>query len=162
MLKQRITPCLWFDHQAEDAAHFYTSIFENSRIHGITRYDEESSRVAGRPKGSVMTVAFELDGQEFTALNGGPDFTFTEAISLAVNCETQAEVDHFWDKLSAGGQEVQCGWLRDRFGLCWQVTPADWNKMYSTKDKAKAQRVFTAMMGMVKLDVAGLERAAAA
>ena len=159
MLKQRITPCLWFDHQAEDAAHFYTSIFENSRIHGITRYDEESSRVAGRPKGSVMTVAFELDGQEFTALNGGPDFTFTEAISLVVNCETQAEVDHFWDKLSAGGQEVQCGWLRDRFGVSWQVTPTVLLEMLQDRDPEKARRVMAAMLQMKKISIEPLKRA---
>ena len=112
--KQRITPFLWFDDRAEEAVKFYVSIFKDSKIVGTTRYDEEASRAAGRPKGSVMTVAFELDGQEFTALNGGPLFKFTEAISLVVNCETQEEVDHFWTKLSAGGEEVQCGWLKDR------------------------------------------------
>ena len=120
---QRITPFLWFDSQAEEAADFYVSIFKNARIREASRYDEAASKASGRPKGSVMTVAFELDGQEFIALNGGPMFKFTEAISLVVNCETQAEVDHYWDKLTDGGQEVQCGWLKDRFGVSWQVVP---------------------------------------
>src|SRR5262245_51801009 len=146
MLKQRITPFLWFDHQAEAAANFYVSIFKNSKIQGVTRYDEESSRAAGRPAGSVMTVAFELDGQELMALNGGPDFKFTEAISLVVNCDTQAEVDHFWDKLSAGGQEVQCGWLKDRFGLSWQVTPTILLQMLHDQDPEKTRRVMAAML----------------
>src|SRR5437899_8321054 len=113
---QRITPFLWFDHQAEEAARFYVSIFKDSRITSTARYDDEGAKASGRPKGSVMTVAFELDGQEFTALNGGPVFKFTEAISLVVNCQTQQEVDHFWERLSAGGHQVQCGWLKDRFG----------------------------------------------
>ena len=114
---QRITPFLWFDHQAEEAATFYVAIFKNSRITSVARYDDAPAKASGRPKGSVMTVAFELDGQELTALNGGPLFKFTEAISLVVNCQTQEEVDHFWEKLSAGGQEVECGWLKDRFGV---------------------------------------------
>src|SRR5881409_3852826 len=120
---QKISPFLWFDHQAEDAVNFYVSIFKNSKIGSVTRYAEEAAKASGRPKGSVMTVAFELNGQEFVALNGGPIFKFTEAISFVVNCETQAEVDHFWEKLSGGGQEVQCGWLKDRFGVSWQVVP---------------------------------------
>jgi len=120
---QKITTFLWFDSQAEEAASFYVSIFKNSRIVGVTRYDDESSKAAGRPQGSVMTVAFELDGQVFTALNGGPLFKFTEAISLVVNCESQKEVDHFWNELTAGGQEVQCGWLKDRYGVSWQIVP---------------------------------------
>jgi predicted 3-demethylubiquinone-9 3-methyltransferase (glyoxalase superfamily) len=132
---QKITPFLWFDDQAEAAAKFYTSIFKNSRIGSVARYDEEAAKVAGRPKGSVMTVAFELDGQEFTALNGGPLFKFTEAISFVVNCETQEEVDHFWERLSAGGQEVQCGWLKDRFGVSWQVVPAVLAEMLQDKDR---------------------------
>src|SRR5882672_2959737 len=119
--KQKITPFLWFDHQAEEAANFYTSIFKNSRIRGSARYDEAASEASGQPKGSVMTVAFELDGQEFTALNGGPMFKFTEAISLVVHCETQAEVDHFWDKLSAEGPEAQCGWGKAKFGVSCRV-----------------------------------------
>jgi len=159
MLKQRITPFLWFDHQAEEAVNFYAAIFKNSKIHGITRYDEESSRASGRPAGSVMTVAFELDGQEFTALNGGPDFTFTEAISLVVNCETQAEVDHFWDTLSAGGQEVQCGWLKDRFGVSWQITPTILLRMLEDKDPEKARRVMAAMLQMKKISIEPLKRA---
>jgi len=121
--RQRITPFLWFDHQAEEAAAFYVPIFKNSRIGSVARYDGEAAAASGQPKGSVMTVAFELDGQSFTALNGGPMFKFTEAISLVVNCETQDEIDHVWSKLSSGGQEVQCGWLKDRFGVSWQVVP---------------------------------------
>jgi predicted 3-demethylubiquinone-9 3-methyltransferase (glyoxalase superfamily) len=159
MLKQRITPFLWFDHQAEEAANFYVAIFKNSRIHGVARYDDESSRASGRPKGSVMTVSFELDGQEFTALNGGPLFKFTEAISLVVNCETQAEVDHFWNMLTAGGQEVQCGWLKDRFGVSWQVVPAVLPQMLQDKDPERAKRVMAAMLQMKKISVDGLKRA---
>ena len=120
---QKITPFLWFDDKAEEAVNFYVSIFKNSRITGITRYGEEGAGVAGRPKGTVMTVEFTLNGQEFVALNGGPHFKFTEAISFVVNCETQEEVDYFWEKLSAGGEESQCGWLKDKYGLSWQVVP---------------------------------------
>ena len=155
----RITPFLWFDDQAEVAANFYVSIFANSRVRGVTHYDEEGAKAAGRPRGSVMTVAFELDGQEFTALNGGPLFKFTEAISLVVNCETQDEVDHFWEKLSAGGQEVQCGWLKDRFGVPWQVVPTVLPEMLQDKDPEKARRVMAAMLKMRKLDIAGLKSA---
>ena len=158
-MAQRITPFLWFDDQAEEAAKFYTSIFKNSRITGMTRYDEEGAKAAGRPKGTVMTVAFELDGQEFTALNGGPVFTFTEAISLVVNCETQAEVDHFWQKLSAGGQEVQCGWLKDKFGVSWQVVPTVLPEMLQDQDPEKAKRVMAAMLKMKKIDIEGLKKA---
>ena len=159
MPKQKISPFLWFDHQAEEAANFYVSIFKNSRIHGAARYDEEASKASGQPKGSVMTVAFELDGQEFTALNGGPMFKFTEAISLVVHCETQAEVDHFWEKLSAGGQEVQCGWLKDKFGVSWQVVPTLLPEMLQDKDPAKAKRVMAAMLQMKKLSMPELKRA---
>jgi predicted 3-demethylubiquinone-9 3-methyltransferase (glyoxalase superfamily) len=159
MPKQRITPFLWFDHQAEEAADFYTSIFKNSRIRDSARYDEEASKASGRPKGSVMTVAFELDGQEFTALNGGPMFKFTEAISLVVHCETQPEVDHFWEKLSAGGQEVQCGWLKDKFGVSWQVVPTVLPEMLQDKDPEKAKRVMAAMLQMKKLSIPELKRA---
>ena len=116
---QRIVPFLWFDGQAEEAAQFYTSTFQNSKIRSTTRYDDATARAAGRPPGTVMTVDFTLDGQDFIALNGGPAFHFTEAISLVVSCDTQAEIDHFWDRLSAGGQQVQCGWLKDRFGVSW-------------------------------------------
>lgn len=159
MPKQRITPFLWFDHQAEEAANFYTSIFKNSRIRDSARYDEAASRASGRPKGSVMTVAFELDGQEFTALNGGPMFKFTEAISLVVHCDTQAEVDHFWEKLSAEGQEVQCGWLKDKFGVSWQVVPAVLPEMLQDKDPEKTERVMAAMLQMKKLSILELKRA---
>ena len=156
---QRITPFLWFDSQAEEAANFYVSIFKNARVREASRYDEASSKASGRPKGSVMTVAFELDGQEFIALNGGPMFKFTEAISLVVNCETQAEVDHYWDKLTAGGQEVQCGWLKDRFGVSWQVVPTVLTELLQDKDPEKAKRVMGAMLQMKKLSIDGLKRA---
>jgi predicted 3-demethylubiquinone-9 3-methyltransferase (glyoxalase superfamily) len=156
-MADKITPMLWFDTQAEEAARFYCSIFRRSKLGKIARYPEGGPGKAG----SVMTVEFKLEGQDYVALNGGPQFKFTEAISLVVNCKDQKEIDYHWDKLlQGGGKEVQCGWLRDRFGLAWQVTPADWNKLYSTKDKAKAQRVFKAMMGMVKMDIAALKRAA--
>ncbi len=157
--RQKITPFLWFDHQAEDAVKFYVSIFKGSKIRGVTRYDDEGAKAAGRPKGSVMTVAFELDGQEFTALNGGPIFKFTEAISFVVNCETQKEVDYFWEKLSAGGHQVQCGWLKDRFGLSWQVVPTVLPKMLQDKDREKSKRVMAAMLKMKKIDIAGLKKA---
>jgi predicted 3-demethylubiquinone-9 3-methyltransferase (glyoxalase superfamily) len=156
---QRITPFLWFDHQAEEAARFYVSIFQNSRLTTITRYDEEAARASGRPKGSVMTVAFELDGQRFTALNGGPLFPFTEAISLVVNCETQAEIDYFWAKLSAGGHEVECGWLKDRFGVSWQVVPTVLTEMLQDKEPEKARRAMAALLTMKKLSIDGLKRA---
>jgi predicted 3-demethylubiquinone-9 3-methyltransferase (glyoxalase superfamily) len=156
---QKITPFLWFDSQAEEAANFYVSIFKQSRIGGIARYDDEASRAAGRPKGSVMTVEFELDGQKFIALNGGPHFKFTEAISLFVNCANQEEVDYFWEKLSAGGQEVECGWLKDRFGLSWQVVPAALLEMLQDKDPEKSKRTMAAMLKMKKLDVNALRKA---
>jgi predicted 3-demethylubiquinone-9 3-methyltransferase (glyoxalase superfamily) len=156
---QRITPFLWFDSQAEEAANFYVSIFRNARVREASRYDEAASKASGRPKGSVMTVAFELDGQEFIALNGGPMFKFTEAISFVVNCETQAEVDHYWDKLTAGGQEVQCGWLKDRFGVSWQVVPTVLTELLQDKDPEKAKRVMAAMLQMKKLSIDGLKRA---
>ncbi len=156
---QRITPFLWFDTQAEEAANFYISIFPNSKIRGVTRYDEAGEKVAGRPRGSVMTVPFELDGQEFVALNGGPVFTFTEAISFVVNCETQEEVDRFWNRLSAGGQEVQCGWLKDRFGVSWQIVPTVLPEMLQDPDPEKAKRVMAAMLKMIKIDIAALKRA---
>jgi len=156
---QKITTFLWFDGQAEEAAQHYVSIFKNSRIIGTTRYDEEASKAAGRPKGSVMTVEFELDGQPFTALNGGPLFKFTEAISLVVHCENQQEVDHFWEKLSAGGEEVQCGWLKDRYGLSWQVVPDVMLEMLQSKDPEKSRRAMAAMLTMKKLDIAALTKA---
>src|SRR4029434_1983551 len=150
-ITQKITPFLWFDNQAEEAAKFYTSIFKNSKIENATRYDEEGSKVSGRPKGSLMTVPFQIEGQEFVALNGGPMFKFTEAISFIVNCETQKEVDYYWKKLSAGGEEVQCGWLKDRFGLSWQVVPTVLTEMLQDKDPQKAQRVMAAMLKMKKI-----------
>jgi predicted 3-demethylubiquinone-9 3-methyltransferase (glyoxalase superfamily) len=156
---QKITTFLWFDSQAEEAAKYYVSIFKDSRIVGTTRYDEEASKVAGRPKGSVMTVEFELDGQRFTALNGGPLFKFTEAISLVVHCENQNEVDHFWEKLSAGGEEVECGWLKDRYGLSWQVVPDVLIEMLQSKDPEKSKRAMAAMLKMRKLDIAALQQA---
>jgi predicted 3-demethylubiquinone-9 3-methyltransferase (glyoxalase superfamily) len=156
-IKQRITPFLWFDGQAEEAANFYVSIFPNSKIGSTSRYGEAGPG----PKGSVMTVAFDLDGLSFTGLNGGPMFKFTEAISLVVHCETQAEVDHYWDKLSAGGQQVQCGWLKDKYGLSWQIVPNALIELVQDKDPAKSQRVMAAMMQMKKIDIAGLKAAAA-
>jgi predicted 3-demethylubiquinone-9 3-methyltransferase (glyoxalase superfamily) len=156
-IKQRITPFLWFDGQAEEAANFYVSIFPNSKVGSTSRYGEAGPG----PKGSVMTIAFSLDGLSFTALNGGPMFKFTEAISLVVHCETQAEVDHYWDKLSAGGQQVQCGWLKDKYGLSWQIVPNALIELVQDKDPAKSQRVMAAMMQMKKIDIAGLKAAAA-
>ena len=157
---QKITPFLWFDNQAEEAAKFYTSIFKNSKIGKIARYDEAGEKASGRPKGSVMTVEFQLEGQEFVALNGGPHFKFTEAISFVVNCETQEEVDYYWEKLSAGGKEVQCGWLKDKYGLSWQIVPTVLGELLSDKDAAKSQRVMQAMLKMVKLDIKKLKEAA--
>jgi predicted 3-demethylubiquinone-9 3-methyltransferase (glyoxalase superfamily) len=155
----RITPFLWFDSRAEQAAQFYTSIFPNSRIKEVTRYDAAGSKASGMPVGAAMTVAFELGAQPFTALNGGPAFKFTEAVSFVVNCETQAEINHYWDKLSAdGGQPGQCGWLKDPFGLSWQVVPASLSRLLSG-DTAKAQRVMQALLRMTKLDLPTLERA---
>ncbi len=152
---QKISPFLWFDHQAEEAVNFYTSIFEDSRVKTVTRYGEAGPG----PKGSVMTIAFELAGQEFVALNGGPHFKFTEAISFFVNCETQEEVDELWDKLSEGGTEVECGWLKDKYGLSWQIVPTILIEMLQDKDPERSQRVMKAMLQMKKLDIAGLERA---
>jgi predicted 3-demethylubiquinone-9 3-methyltransferase (glyoxalase superfamily) len=157
---QKITPFLWFDNQAEEAVKFYTSIFKNSKIGKIARYDQQTAKAAGRPAGSVMTVEFQLEGQEFVALNGGPVFKFTEAISFVVNCKTQAEVDRFWRKLSSGGKEVQCGWLKDKYGLSWQIVPTVLGELLSAKDAAKSQRVMQAMLQMVKLDIKRLKQAA--
>jgi len=157
---QKITPFLWFDQQAEEAVKFYTSIFKNSKAGKVTRYDEAGAKASGRPAGSVMTVEFKLDGQEFMALNGGPMFQFNESISFVVNCETQAEVDRFWRKLSAGGREQPCGWLKDKFGVSWQIVPTILSELLSSRDAAKAQRVLHAMLQMVKLDIPKLKRAA--
>ncbi|SRR6266404_2166019 len=152
---QKITPFLWFDHQAEEAAKFYTSLFRNSRIEAVTRYGEAGPG----PKGSVMTVDFELEGQKFTALNGGPVFKFTEAVSFVVNCETQQEVDQMWEKLSAGGQEVECGWVKDKYGLSWQIVPTVLIEMMKDQDPERKERVMKAMLQMKKLDIARLEAA---
>jgi predicted 3-demethylubiquinone-9 3-methyltransferase (glyoxalase superfamily) len=156
---QKITPFLWYDDKAEEAVNFYLSIFKNSKITGTTRYDEASSKAAGRPKGTVMTVEFQLEGQEFVAINGGPHFKFTEAVSFVVNCETQEEVDRFWEKLTEGGEEVQCGWLKDKYGLSWQVVPTVLSEMLQDKDPAKAKRVMEAMLQMKKIDIPTLKRA---
>jgi predicted 3-demethylubiquinone-9 3-methyltransferase (glyoxalase superfamily) len=157
---QKITPFLWFDNQAEEAVNFYVSIFKNSKVAGTTRYDEAGAKASGRPKGTAMTVEFQLDGQEFVALNGGPQFKFTEAISFVVNCTAQEEVDHFWEKLTEGGQEVQCGWLKDKYGLSWQVVPTILTELMQDKDPAKAQRVMQAMLQMKKIDISKLKQAA--
>jgi predicted 3-demethylubiquinone-9 3-methyltransferase (glyoxalase superfamily) len=157
---QKITPFLWFDHQAEEAAKFYTSVFKNSKVGRILRYDDASAKGAGRPVGSVLTIEFEIAGQKFTALNGGPEFKFNESISFVVNCETQNEVDYFWEKLMAdGGQESQCGWLKDKFGVSWQITPTVLIDMLNDKDAKKAERVMKAMMQMQKIDIETLKEA---
>jgi len=157
---QKIIPFLWFNNQALEAVKFYTSIFKNSKIGRIARYDKAGEKASGRPAGSVMTVAFRLEGQDFVALNGGPDFKFTEAISFVVNCKTQAEVDRFWKKLSAGGKKVQCGWLKDKYGLSWQIVPTVLGELLSSDDAAKTQRVMQAVLKMVKLDIKKLKQAA--
>ncbi|HEX2192362.1 MAG TPA: VOC family protein [Acidimicrobiales bacterium] len=153
----KITPCLWFDTQAEEAANHYTSVFPNSRIVDVSRYGEAGPR----PEGMVMTVDFELDGHEFVALNGGPDFSFNEAVSFQVNCESQDEVDHFWSRLTEGGEEGPCGWLKDRFGVSWQIIPTRLMELLADPDRQRSQRAMQAMLGMKKIDVAALEQAAA-
>ena len=157
----KITPCLWFDDQAEEAAKFYTAIFHNSKITSITRYGEAGHEVHGRPAGTVMTVAFELDGQSFTALNGGPMFKFNESISFQVSCETQEEVDYYWEKLSEGGDRnaQQCGWLKDKYGASWQVVPDVLRKMLADPNTEKSQRVMKSMLQMKKIDIEELKRA---
>jgi predicted 3-demethylubiquinone-9 3-methyltransferase (glyoxalase superfamily) len=157
---QKFTPCLWFDGKGEEAANFYTSVFKNSRVHHVARYSEEGAKASGRPKGSAMTVSFRLEGQDFLALNGGPMYSFTPAISFIVNCDSQAEVDHFWEKLSEGGKKVQCGWLQDRFGVSWQIVPRVLGELMQDKDPEKSNRVMGALMQMEKIDIAALERAA--
>ncbi len=156
---QKITPFLWFDTQAEEAASFYVSIFKNSSIEGVTHYGEAGAEVSGVPKGTVMTVAFELDGQKFVALNGGPVFQFTEAVSFVVNCETQQEIDEFWEKLSAGGEKGRCGWLKDKFGVSWQVVPADLGEMLLDKDPGKSENMMKAILQMDKIDLQTLRNA---
>jgi predicted 3-demethylubiquinone-9 3-methyltransferase (glyoxalase superfamily) len=154
---QKITPFLWFDTEGEEAATFYTSVFPNSRIVRVARYGEAGPR----PAGTVMTVSFELDGQKFVALNGGPEFTFSEAISFQVDCETQDEVDSYWSKLSAGGEEGPCGWLKDRYGVSWQIVPRALTELLGDPDPEKSQRVMRAMLQMKKIEIDALERAAA-
>ena len=161
MPTQKITPCLWFDDQAEDAARFYTGIFKNSKIVSISRYGEAGHEIHRKPAGSVLTVEFQLDGQPFTALNGGPHFQFNEAVSFQVWCETQEEVDYYWEKLSAGGDERarQCGWLKDRYGVSWQVVPTVVSQLLGDPDSEPSQRATQAMLRMKKLDIAALQRA---
>jgi predicted 3-demethylubiquinone-9 3-methyltransferase (glyoxalase superfamily) len=161
-ITQKITPCLWFDQQAEEAANFYTSIFEHSMIVGVVRYPDAGNEIHQMPAGSVMVVEFELNGQRFTALNGGPVFTFNEAVSLQVNCDTQEEIDHYWEELSKGGdpKAQQCGWLKDKYGLSWQVVPVGMQEMMKDHTSGRAQRAMTAMLQMKKIDIAELERAA--
>lgn len=155
-MKHKITPNLWFDTEAEEAAEFYTSVFDNSRIVGVTHYPEGAPREAGM----VMTVEFELDGQRFVGINGGPEFSFDEAVSFEIACKDQEEVDYFWEKLTDGGRESQCGWLEDRFGVSWQVVPAGMEELFADPDKSRAERAMKAMLGMRKLDVAALRAAA--
>lgn len=155
-MQQKIVPNLWFDTRAEEAAAFYTSVFPDSRVVDVTHYTEAGPREAG----TVMTVEFELDGQRFVGINGGPEFTFDEAVSFQVNCQTQEEVDYYWDRLSAGGEEGQCGWLKDRFGLSWQVVPTGMAEMLAGPDPQRAQRAMRAMLGMRKIDLAALRKAA--
>src|ERR671919_2776751 len=156
---QKITPFLWFHDQAEEAVKFYTSIFKNSKVGRILRYDENAAEAAGGTVGSVLTIEFELEGQKFVALNGGPQFKFTEAISFVVNCQTQEEVDEYWKKLSEEGQEVQCGWLKDKYGLSWQIVPTILSEMLNDPDPKKAERVMQAMLQMKKIDIKALKQA---
>jgi len=156
---QKITPFLWFDNQAEEAVNFYTSIFKHSKIDTVTRYGEAGAEVSGRPKGTVMTVSFELEGQEFIALNGGPQFTFSPAISFVVNCETQQEVDELWEKLSEGGEKQRCGWLKDKYGVSWQIVPIVLVEMLQDKDAEKSKRVMEALLQMDKIDIETLKQA---
>lgn len=156
---QKITPCLWFDDKAEEAVTFYASIFKNSKVIRIARYGEAGAKVSGRPKGSVMTATFEIAGQEFMALNGGPHFKINEAISFVVNCETQIEIDEFWEKLSDGGEKGVCGWLKDKYGLSWQIVPTVLGEMMQDKDSGKSNRVMEAILQMTKLDIKRLKEA---
>jgi predicted 3-demethylubiquinone-9 3-methyltransferase (glyoxalase superfamily) len=155
-MSQKITPNLWFDTEAEEAAKYYTSIFKNSRIVNVTHYNEAGPR----PAGTVMTVEWELDGQRFVSINGGPEFTFSEAVSFAINCKDQDEVDDYWEKLTEGGEEGPCGWLKDRYGLSWQVVPEGMDELFADEDPQRAERAMKAMFRMRKLDVAALREAA--
>jgi predicted 3-demethylubiquinone-9 3-methyltransferase (glyoxalase superfamily) len=156
---QKFTPCLWFDDKAEEAANFYTSIFKNSAIKTINHYGEAGAEASGRPKGTVMTVTFQLDGQEFMGLNGGPHFTFSPAISFIVNCQTQEELDELWEKMSQGGEKQQCGWLRDKYGVSWQIMPSVIGEMLQDKDHEKSERVIKAILKMDKIDIESLKQA---
>ena len=156
---QKITPCLWFDDKAEEAAKFYVSIFKHSKVRHTTYYGEASAAVSGRPKGSVMTVTFEIEGEEFIALNGGPLFKFTEAVSFMVKCHTQAEIDEMWCKLSEGGEEGPCGWLKDKYGLSWQIVVSEWDEMLRDKNPVKSERVMQAILQMTKPDIKTIKRA---
>ncbi|HEV7808324.1 MAG TPA: VOC family protein [Solirubrobacteraceae bacterium] len=155
-MQQRITPNLWFDTEGEDAAKFYTTVFPNSRIVNVTHYTEAGPRDAG----TVMTVEFELDGQRFVAINGGPEFKFDEAVSFEITCETQDEIDYYWERLTDGGEEIQCGWCKDRYGLSWQVVPTGMEELFADPDKTRAERAMQAMFGMRKLDIEALRKAA--
>ncbi len=155
-MQHQIIPNLWFDTEAEEAANFYLSVFENGRVVNVTHY----TQAGPRPAGTVMTVEFELSGQRFVGINGGPEFTFSEAVSFQVTCDTQDEVDHYWERLSDGGQEGPCGWLKDRFGLSWQVVPTGMDELFADPDPQRAERAMRAMLGMGKLDIAALRRAA--
>jgi predicted 3-demethylubiquinone-9 3-methyltransferase (glyoxalase superfamily) len=156
---QRITPCLWFDDKAEEAARFYVSTFKNSKLGPIARYGEAGAQASGRPKGSVMTVTFEIEGQEFVALNGGPLFKFTEAVSFMVKCHSQADIDEMWSKLSEGGEEGPCGWLKDKYGLSWQIVVPAWDDMLCDQDSQKSERVMAAILQMAKPDIEQINRA---
>lgn len=156
---QKLIPCLWFDSQAEEAAKFYVSIFKNSKLGPITHYGDAGAKASERPKGSVMTVTFELDGQEFVALNGGPLFKFTEAVSFMVKCATQGEIDEMWVKLSAGGEEGPCGWLKDKYGLSWQIVSPEWDEMLRDKDAKRSERVMEAILQMTKPGIEKIKRA---
>jgi predicted 3-demethylubiquinone-9 3-methyltransferase (glyoxalase superfamily) len=156
---QKVTPCLWFDDNAEEAVNFYVSLFKNSKIKNIAHYREAGAEASGRPKGSVMTIIFELEGQEFMALNGGPHFKFTPAISLMVNCKTQAEIDEYWNKLSEGGATQPCGWLTDKYGLSWQIVPSALGEMMQDSKPENSERVMKAILEMEKIDIETLKRA---
>jgi predicted 3-demethylubiquinone-9 3-methyltransferase (glyoxalase superfamily) len=156
---QKITPCLWFDTEAEEAASFYVSIFKGSKMRSINRYSKAGTEVHGKPAGSVMAVEFEIEGQKFVGLNGGPQFKFNESVSFQVHCKTQEEIDYYWGRLTEGGKEVACGWLKDKFGLSWQVVPEPLFEMLSDKDPAKVERVTAAFMKMIKFDIAKLRQA---
>ncbi len=156
---QKITPCLWFDSNAEEAAKFYTSIFKHSKIGTISRYGKEGYEIHGKPEGTVLTVEFELDGQTFTALNGGPVFKFNEAVSFQVHCKSQNEVDYYWERLSEGGEKGRCGWLKDKYGLSWQIVPTVLGEMLQDKHAAKSERVMKALLQMGKIDIEALKQA---